>query len=198
MSEISRFYSMMQKTGVRFAYQYKVQLFTTDTDVTAAFRDAAARSPKKVEFDFAQKDFNFYAQGFTLPGRTIEQANVSFQGMTFRLPNNMTYTGTITLEVNSDEMMIVRSTCELWMNIYADLIKGGGGKKLIPNFKVAMQLLDSNLDQENIMKTYTIYGCWPSNVGDVAFGQDNTAIAKFPMTLVYQYYIEDGVTEPIS
>jgi hypothetical protein len=84
------------------------------------------------------------------------------------------------------------------MNIYADLVKGGGGKKLIPQFNVVMSLLTPNLDQNTPEKQYVLYGCWPNNIGDIGFGQDNLGVAKFPMTLVYQYYIEQGVTAPIG
>lgn len=191
MSEISKFYQQMEKSGVRYAYQYKVSLYPSDQESRAA-----------LGADFNNRVFNFYAQGFTLPGRTMNTADVNFQGMKFKLPNNMEYGNSISIEVNCDKAMNVRTTCENWMNIYAKLSNGGGGKKLIPNFKVRLDLLNSYLDEDTDKqgpskdgpdtKVYELFGCYPTSIGDVTFGQDNTAIAKFTMGLIYQYYEEIG------
>ncbi len=174
-SEISNFYNKMISKGVRYAYQYKVSVFGSDIPGT----------------NFGRDDFHFYAQGFTLPSRTVTPAEVAFQGMKFRLPNTMEYTGTINLVVNCDESMSIRTQCEVWMNVYANLVAGGGGRKTIPaNANVRLDLLSSTLDQDAIDRTYTLVGCWPSMVGDSTLGQNETGILQFPFTLVYQYYVE--------
>lgn len=175
MSEIAKFYDLMIKKGVRYAYQYKISV-TGGSEIATAFGNG---------------DYHFYAQGFTLPARTIAEATVNFQGMTFKLPNNMTYTGTIDLAVNCDKNMTVRTQCETWMNKYGDLLKGGGGYKRIPqNSTIRLDLLNETLDENDISRTYTLLGCWPSNVGNATLGQGSTEILTFPMTLVYQYYVE--------
>ena len=174
-SEISNFYNKMISKGVRYSYQYKVSVYGSDIPGT----------------NFGREDFHFYAQGFTLPSRTVEIQEINFQGMKFRLPNNMNYTGIINLNVNCDESMAIRTQCEVWMNVYGNIIAGGGGKKTIPaNANVRLDLLNSTLDQDDISRTYVLVGCWPSSIGESTLGQSETGILVFPFTLAYQYYVE--------
>lgn len=121
MSYLGQYYEKMKEVGIRMNHQFIVDI------------------PK------LGPDFMFFATTADLPGRTIEENEVPFHGVTFRTPSVTTFPGEMTITVRSDMANEIRSLIEIWANDHADLAMGGGGKKRIPSELAHLYLLDETL-----------------------------------------------------
>ncbi len=172
MSEqLNKFFNKLQETPVLFGNQFKVTL--SNTGVPSI-----------------EQDIEFFAKGVDLPGKTIEEAEIQYQGMRFRLPGGMTYSGTITLDCFTDNNMNFYEDCKAWQNHYGNMSMGGGGDKRIPEAKVILDLYDPSLTE--IVRTYELQGCFPSEIGEIALTHESVDVATFPLSIMYQYHNELG------
>lgn len=170
MSRLNEFYQKLQTNGLRFAYQFEFTIIA---------------NPNVNE---GLKDFKFYATAANLPGVTMEAAELPFQGMTFRVPNNISAFGSpwsVTLRCDSE--MKIRRTCENWLKEFADLSKGGGGSKKASTYKARVDLLGEDLSSTPVA-TYTLEGIFPTNVGEISLDTSGTDVATFTLELAFQYW----------
>lgn len=171
MSEINKFYSLMQSKPLRYTNQFQVTLAMTGVDGL----DDIIR---------------FYAGGAKLPGTTIEEVAVSFQGFEFKLPGKMSYDGTIDFDVKLDSDMVIWDKLMEWQRQFGSLQHGGGGFKQIPAAKVTLDLLDTELN--NVVRTYELHGCWPTSIGEIEFTHEGSDLCTCSVGLIYQYFDEIG------
>jgi len=166
---IKDFYTKFQNVPLRRGHEFELTLSTV--------------------IDGLDEDIKFYATSSQLPGKKIQPAEIKFQGMTFRLPGEMQYTGSITVQCRCDSNMNTFERIKSWQNEYGNLAMSGGGDKRLPLSKVKIDLLDSTLS--DIVRTYELIGCFPSNVGDIELSHDNTEPIKFDLEITYQYFTEN-------
>ena len=177
---LKEFFSKLKQDSVRFAYQFQISFTSEENDSIIQDLD----------------DIQFFAQSASLPGKTIETSEVFYQGVTLRVPNNVTFESPWTINLRCDEDMKVFKTIEKWNSKYADLTKGGGGDKRIPPFNARIDLLDKTL--QHIKETYVITGVWPENYGEITLDQSDNSITVFDVALAYQYYYNEASGDPLK
>jgi hypothetical protein len=171
MSDIKKFYSLMQSKQLRLSNQFQVTLALTGVD---GLDDI----------------IKFYAAGAKLPGTTVNPVEVSYQGMKFQIPGNIEIDGSIDFEIKLDNDMEIYDKIMQWQKQFADIAKGGGGNKVIPNSKIILDLLDGNL--KDIVKTYELHGAWPTSVGEIEFTHEGADLSTCAVGLVFQWFDEVG------
>ncbi len=191
MSKLSNFYANVAANGVRYAYQYRASVVglpvlsdvQSQTNAREVFADPASANDK------GAPNFSFYCQSTSLPGRTVTQSTVSWLGMSFQVPNGMTYTHSMNLRVTCDPKMQLREAFEAWMDVYGSSTAVGGGAKRLPSEDVKLVLeMTNEKTNDPDGSVYELVGCWPSVIGDMEFGQGSSELATVPITITYQYY----------
>jgi len=121
MTHLSEYYDKMKSVGVRLKHQFILDI------------------PR------LGKDFKFFATTADLPGRSLEETEIPFHGVNFRIPTVTSFEGSLDFSIRSDIGNELRTMCAVWQNDHANLAMGGGGKKRIPNEVAHLYLLDETL-----------------------------------------------------
>jgi hypothetical protein len=98
-----------------------------------------------------------------------------------------------TTTVLNDTDFLIRNVVERWMNGINTLSDNSGLEN------PADYLADGTVDQldraGNKIKTYTLRGCWPTTLSEIALGYDqNDAVEQFDITWRYQYFETNTTT----
>jgi len=124
MTELSKYYDKMKEVGVRLQHQFLIDI------------------------DRLGPDFKFFATASSLPGRNLEETEIPFHGVQFRIPTVISFDGSIDITIRSDIANEIRTLIEIWANDHANLAMGGGGKKRIPSATAKFDLLDETLGND--------------------------------------------------
>jgi hypothetical protein len=143
---------------------------------------------------FAQGDAelaSFMCKGATLPASTIAALPIKFRGREIKLSGERTF-APWTITIINDGSLKVRSSFERWMN-GINSHEGNIGMNSTSDYMADM--IVEQLDKEGTpVKTYTIKGAWPSELGEVALSYEDTNITESSVTLEYQYWTSDTTT----
>ena len=170
---INKFYENLKDQGARFAFQYQISVS----------RDGL-------------EDLQFWASAASVPGRTITSQDFAYQGLTFRVPSTVTFESPWAVTIRCDQSMTIRDAIEDWFNEFADVSKGGGGDKTIPDYRARVDLLDESL--QNIVKTYVIEGIYPESYGAITLDTTDGGISTFDCNLAFQYYYPEDKGDPLK
>ena len=178
MSRISEYYSMLKSTPMRLNHEFSVSLSGSGVGGL-------------------DHDITFMAKGATLPGKEITTAELKFQGLGFKVPGNVQYAHEFELTCICDSNMNTYEDVKAWMAKFSNLAMSTGGKKLIPDTKFYIDLLDPTLSET--VRSYQLIGVFPHNIGGLELSHegDGSAIMDFSLGLTYQYFIENG-QDPIQ
>ena len=127
-----------------------------------------------------------------LPGMTIGEVPVAFRGRSLYIAGDRTFDVWTTTVLNDTDFLI-RNVVERWMNGINTLSDNSGLEN------PADYLADGTVDQldraGNKIKTYTLRGCWPTTLSEIALGYDqNDAVEQFDITWRYQYFETNTTT----
>ncbi|HPM74208.1 MAG TPA: hypothetical protein PLA71_00635 [Saccharofermentans sp.] len=176
--KLSEFYNNLVQNGVQFKNHFQI----TIEPISDKFGD--------------NNRFTFHAQGGPIPAATLNPAPLQFFGMTFNLPNNLTFSGSWSTEVVCDAELKIRDIVDEWMDEFADLKKSGGGNKKIPAYKAYIDVLDMTL--EKITKSYVMVGIWPTSPGEITLSHTDTGVATFTLGIQYQYFYPEDKGDPLG
>ena len=148
-------------------------------------------------------NYNLFAQGAELPGRTVLQENVMLYGMTFQVPTGMGYTNTInlTLYVDSPRALYLKDKLETMMEEHGQLSKNTGTAKKgkIPTNSIYLDLLKpDSMNPTDAAKRYTLVGVYPTSVGNVGLTHTGSALSTIPVIFSYQYYFDNAKNDAIK
>ncbi|MAF25833.1 hypothetical protein CL634_09710 [bacterium] len=127
-----------------------------------------------------------YAQGGTVPGRTIASTDVAFMGLAFKVPGGATYGGTYELTFYSDREDSLR---QLFLQWTRDTFDEGtsSGNYYMPRDTSVVDLVQLDT-QLNRVAQYTLVGAFPTTVGDISYNVQGTgAPVTFSVTLGYHF-----------
>ena len=171
-SQLQDFYQSIIKNGVRYNYQYKMNLLIDDATLQQSL-----------------KDLVFYAQSSTIPGKTVQASDLAFLGSTFKCPSSFSLSHEIRLRINCDENMVIREAFEKLNDQFSSFINGGTGDMTLPGEdtnKITLDLYSSDLS--SIIKSYDLKGIWVSSLTDIEQSQGGTEITTFEATVIYQWF----------
>lgn len=144
------------------------------------------------EVDQVLKDVSLMVQGFTIPSRTVNYAEVSYKGYAAPLvATNMEMQKEISFDVIEDVNGTYRRAFLAWMNyvINAD-IEGGsvfeGDRGVSDTSVIRLQLFDK--DNQTVIQTYKFYNVRIKSVGETALTYEGGDTAKFSVTFACTYW----------
>ena len=144
---------------------------------------------------YLNPNFTFYGQGFELPARTIQYADVGFKGFTVPVPTVMKMTQDHSVVINADINGEMRRAFLTWqsltMNPQID-DNGGyfeGNRHLSESSKIRISLIDPLYgDPRRVIETYTLYGVTIQEVGTMTFSNTVSDVATFTVQFKSQYW----------
>ena len=131
----------------------------------------------------AAAKFGFTCKAAAIPSSQLGVVTLPYMGREVKVPGDKTWDDwTVTVMLDTD--FWTRDVFETWH----DLILGFRSNVAAPGFanpaaafaSAQVQALDR---YDQIIKEYTIDGCWPTQVGEVTLGYDqNDQVAEMPVT----------------
>jgi len=180
MSDLNKFKNYLAETEELFEYQFQINVFT----------NGGAFDPNLTVL----KDVGFYVNTTTLPGKSLERADIFHFGFNFKKPSRVIYTDTIAVDMRVDADLELHKAVSDWMDTFYNLAEGGSGERGLPLYNLKLYILDKDLNIVEGSKTIILVGAYPSNIGDINLTHEGSAVAIVPVEFTYQYwyYEEDG------
>jgi len=130
-----------------------------------------------------------------LPASNLGVIEVPFRGRTVKIAGDRTF-DTWTATFISDRNQTIRHSMEKWMesinrhqaNNASAYIPDGGGQGYLADLTVK-QLERDSTDGGSILRTYTLVGCFPTNISQIDLAYDsNDQIEDFTVEFQLQYW----------
>lgn len=139
-----------------------------------------------------EEDDLVYAQGGSIPGRTIATTQVPYMGLNFQVPGAATYTGTYPITFYCDKGDTLRKLMLAWTrDTFDDATSTGNYFTPKSTSVVDLVQLDTQL---NRVAQFQLVGAFPSEVGDVAYNIQGTgAPVTFDVTLAYHFVRQEAI-----
>ena len=145
-------------------------------------------------------DDQIYVETLALPGRTINNIPVPFQGLTFNVPGVASYPGSASYKImfRSDKDYSLRSKIENVTRLIWEE-SSSSGQFSIPSTQSVLSLGLVN-KSNTVIRTYNLKGVYIQSIDDEQYDiKDTGNVSMIGATIAYQYWDVDpiGVT-PIS
>lgn len=131
----------------------------------------------------------FLAKSASLPAQTVADIPVNFRGREVHFAGERSFQPW-SIEVYNDNDFAVRNAFESWIDTIQNAESTNG--TLNPSqYQVDMEVaqLDRN---DKVIKTYTFYNAWPTNVGQIQLDWDaNNSIELFSVDFTYNYWVSN-------
>lgn len=127
-----------------------------------------------------------YLKSATVPGRSVEDIAVAYQGFNFHKPGSVTYENPWTVTFKTPGDYLVRNAFEAWNNeLFSDETSCGNYNIPCPNTVIRIGLMDSNC---SIIRVYDLVGVYPSKVGAIQYNIESNELTEFSVDFFYQYW----------
>jgi len=128
----------------------------------------------------------FLIRASSLPGQTIGETPILFQGMTIKLAGDRTFANWESTIYNDNDFS-VRTAIEAWMQ---EIVPLAGSNGTVGYEYMADRATVSQMDRaDNIIATYEFYNMWPSVLGDIALDSAGAdAVEEFTCTWTYSHF----------
>ena len=127
-----------------------------------------------------------YAQGGSIPGRTVANHDVSFMGLNFKVPGAASYSGSYPLTFYSDREDSLRNLLLTWSKDTFDDATSTG-IYYMPKETSIVDLVQLDTQLERVAQ-FTLVGAYPQEIGEVTYTAAGTgAPVTFTCTLNYHF-----------
>lgn len=176
--------AQLQGFGIKDFYQ---------TAVTRGFARTNTFRIKNITgvFNGEDSDLLLYAQGGTIPSRSIYYSSVSFKAFEFNVPMSSSYPESTSWALNfyCDSKFVLRNIFESWSRKTFDEHKHISTTTLSD---IEFVLLDSQLQE---VRNYKLIGTYPTQIGSMSFAVGNAGeLATCNVNIAFQYVISDNST----
>jgi hypothetical protein len=190
IKSLADFYGEMSSTGLRLQHQFQLQFFPSE----AALSVIVAQSSQAAAD--ALRNVSYWVEATAIPGVELAQAEIKYLGTAMVIPTTTTFAKTITVALRCDAQSLVRNALLAWRNFHSninlgmnqplDIASSGGGNKKIPASSAKLNLYNDDLSA--IVESYKLFGAFPTNVAQMVIDQTASDVAKFDLTLMFQYF----------
>ena len=138
------------------------------------------------------EDLAFLCQATTLPAMTIGTFTVPFRGRAIKVAGDRTI-ATWSVTVLNDTDFKLRNAFERWQNGINNMSDNEG---LTNPVDYQVDCFVDHLDRNgNTIKSYTLRGLFPTNVGSIELNYDEqAAVEEFTVEFRYQYFESNTTT----
>ena len=161
---------------------------STDQLRTTNLFEVSLISPYPDVNEIVGEQITFFAEGFELPNRQQNFADVAFKGYNVPVPTNVTMSQTHNITVRADSEGKLRRAFLLWQNnvsntqnVLTNSSFLSGDKKYNYNSQIKIRLLDPG-DTTKVMETYTMYGVRIEDVGGFQVSNADANVATFTVS----------------
>lgn len=148
-------------------------------------------APEYVSREINEKPYGeggaLYIKSASIPGRTVQNIPVPYQGFEFNKPGAVKYDNNpwqVTFKTPGD--YLVRNALEQWsFEIASDETSCGRGNIPCPNSVIRLGLTDASC---KIIRVYDLIGVYPSNVSSIEYDMESTSLTQFTVDFYYQYW----------
>lgn len=130
---------------------------------------------------------SFLCKAAQIPASSLGTIEVPYRGRRIKIPGDRTFADW-SITIISDSNLTLRSKFEAWSVLINQHVANIGD----PNFMSTLMPTWSvtSLDRAgNAIRTYSMIGCFPSEVGSIDLSyENNDSIAEFPVTLNYSWW----------
>lgn len=144
-----------------------------------------------------------YAKTYSIPGRSIGNIQVPYQGFNFNVPGQVAYDSpnpwSVTFKTPGD--YLVRNALERWSFATAnDETSCGSFNIPCPDTTIDLAVLSPKCE---IMRVYRLHGVYPQNVSEISYNIEGIEATEFTAAFHYQYWRiahpdETGVTDSLE
>lgn len=153
--------------------------------------DVGSGVPSYVRDELISQDGRSYATSYKVPGRSVENINVAYQGFKFNLPGQVVYqTQPWDITFNTPGDYLVRNALERW-SFETSNDETSCGKFHMPceSSSITIAVLSPKCQ---VLRTYDLIGVYIQNVSEIAYNQAETAGTTFTAAFHYQYWRPGG------
>ena len=138
------------------------------------------------------EDLAFLARATSIPSMEVANINVPFRGRAVKIAGDRTV-DSWEITVLNDTNFKLRNAFERWSNGINNMTDNEG---LTNPVDYQVDAFVDQLDRNgNTIKSYTLRGAWPINIGAIDLDYDEkTEIETFTVELQYQYYESNTTT----
>ena len=129
-----------------------------------------------------------YIKTATIPGRTVQDIQVDYQGFQFHSPGAVTYEDnpwSVSFKTPGD--YLVRNALEQWhFEMFSDETSCGNFGMPCASTIIRLGLTDARTC--SIIRTYDLVGVYPSKISDISYNLEATELTEFSVDFYYQYW----------
>ncbi|ADG60079.1 gp19 tail tube protein [Acinetobacter phage Acj9] len=160
------------------------------TDILRAFESGDFARPNLflVELPYLGQNFSFKCKAAPIPPATVDQIPVGFQNKKIKVAGDRTFDDW-TITIYGDDAHETRQQMLDWQNIcHAQGPEITGGKP--SEYKKTATVKQYARDGKTVSKEHTLYGIWPTLVGEIALDWDtNNEVETFETTFAVDYHL---------
>lgn len=144
--------------------------------------------PDYVRRELIVDDGRLYATTYVVPGRSIQNIDIPYQGFQFKLPGQVSYDSpnpwSVTFRTPGD--YLARNALERWSFETAnDQTSCGRFHMPCENTTIDIAVLSPTCE---IMRVYRLHGVYIQNVSEIQYNQENIEGTTFTAAFHYQYW----------
>lgn len=143
--------------------------------------------PDYVRRELIDQEGRVYITSAVIPGRTITNIDVPYQGFNFKLPGQVSYdTNPWTLTFRTAGDFLGRNALERWSFETAN-DETSCGKFNLPceNTTIDIAVMSPKCE---IIRVYRLHGVYPQNVSEIQYNQESVEGTTFTAAFHYQYW----------
>ena len=129
-----------------------------------------------------------YATTYSVPGRSINNIQLPYQGFNFNIPGMVAYDQpnpwTINFKTPGD--YLVRNALERWsFAVVSDETSCGAFHIPCPDTTIDIAIISPKC---TILRVYRLHGVYPQSISNIEYDQSNVEITNFSANFHYQYW----------
>jgi acyl-CoA-binding protein len=170
------------KTGVMLTNQFRLT-FNIPESIQGLFRG-----------NWIDDSITIWIDAPNIPGGELKSTTFNFYGFPFQLPTVNIPTQELRGTVRCDRNLQIRHDLSAWQNFHSSFGNSLGaarsGGKGIPSANATITALDDTMS--TAIRSYTLFGLFPANVGDIELRHDEPGVAQFTVSFKYQRWEENA------
>lgn len=182
-TSVNQFLAAATANNIRCNNQWEAEFISGYDDVDAVLKTAV-----------------MFGNNFTIPGRTINYASVSYKGFAMEnlVPTNMAMENTHSMDIKADIAGEYRRAFLRWQNHVMNAnIEGGsvfeGNRAVNPKSNARIRLFSA--DNQTVNEVYKLVNVVVTNVGPISLTYDGGDAASFSVELKSTYWYIEKATE---
>lgn len=140
------------------------------------------------------RELSIMCSAASLPAVTQDPVAVTYRGRPVNFAGERTFSPWTITVINDMKGTPgdLRNLFETWSGL-TNAFDGSNGNTVVTAYQAQMSVfqLDRN---ENVLKEYTFYDAFPTDVGQISLSYDNPNIETFDVTFTYNYFVPTMVS----